>query len=162
MRRASMRRQLEIAGGLFLWQDRVSILDRGKTMNGETQFLAAVPVLASLDIQRSVDFFANKLGFGIVYAAQDAYGIVSKGEVSIHFLACNDPRIPLATGCRVGVANIESLYTHCSKEGIVHPDWQLKTTEWGNREFAILEADKNLVTFFEPAGQGQDRSCGLN
>jgi hypothetical protein len=35
---------------LFLWQYATSIHATGKTMNGETQFLAAVPVLASLDI----------------------------------------------------------------------------------------------------------------
>jgi catechol 2,3-dioxygenase-like lactoylglutathione lyase family enzyme len=120
-------------------------------MNGETQFLAAVPVLASLDIQRSVDFFASKLGFTIVYAAQNGYGIVSRGHVSIHFWACSDAHIPLATGCRIHVTNIESLYACCSEEGIVHPNGLLKTTEWGNREFAILEADNNLVTFHEPA-----------
>ncbi|MDB5918932.1 MAG: putative bleomycin resistance protein [Massilia sp.] len=119
-------------------------------MNDETQFLAAVPVLASLDIRRSVDFFASKLGFTVVYAVQDVYGIVSRGNVSIHFWACSDPQIPSATGCRVGVANIEALYARCSRQGIVHPNAALKTTEWGSREFAILEADNNLVTFFEP------------
>jgi hypothetical protein len=86
-----------------------------------------------------------------VYAVQDGYGIVSRGQVSIHFRACSDPQIPSATGCRVYVANIESLYAHCSKEEIVHPNSPLKTTGWGNREFAILEADNNLVTFYEAA-----------
>ena len=118
-------------------------------MNDDTQFLAAVPVLASLDIRRSVDFFASKLGFTVVYAAQDVYGIVSRGAVSIHFWACSDPAIPSATGCRVGVTNIDALYARCSEQAIVHPNAALKTTEWGSREFAIIDADSNLVTFFE-------------
>lgn len=115
----------------------------------DTDFVAAIPVLASLDIQRSVDFFASKLGFTIHYASQGEYGIVSRGNVNIHFWACNDPTIASATGCRVSVLNIESLYAHCTSEEIVHPNAPLHTTPW-NREFAILEPDNNLVTFFEP------------
>lgn len=85
-------------------------------MNGDIEFVSAVPVLASLDIQRSVDFFAAKLGFTIRYAAQGEYGIVSRECVNIHFWACSDPQIPSATGCRIGVRNIESLYNHCANK----------------------------------------------
>jgi catechol 2,3-dioxygenase-like lactoylglutathione lyase family enzyme len=117
----------------------------------DTDFVAAVPVLASLDIQRSVDFFANRLGFTVRYASHGEYGIVARGDVTIHFWACNDPAIPSVTGCRVRVRNIDPLYVHCTRERIVHPNGLLKTTPW-NREFAILDPDKNLVTFFEPFG----------
>jgi catechol 2,3-dioxygenase-like lactoylglutathione lyase family enzyme len=120
-------------------------------MNVDTEFVAAVPVLASLDIQRSVDFFASKLGFTVHYASQGEYGIVSRGGVHIHFWACSDPAIASATGCRVGVVNIESLYAHCVAEQIVHPNGALHGTPWGNQEFAIIDTDHNLVTFFEPA-----------
>jgi catechol 2,3-dioxygenase-like lactoylglutathione lyase family enzyme len=115
----------------------------------DTDFVPAVPVLASLDIQRSVDFFASKLGFTVIYASHGEYGIVARGNINIHFWACNDPTIAAATGCRVNVRNIESLYAHCTREEIVHPNASLQTTPW-NREFAILDPDKNLVTFFEP------------
>lgn len=122
-------------------------------MNGDVGFVAAVPVLASLDIQRSVDFFASKLGFTIVYACPGEYGIVSRGAVNIHFWACDDRQIAEATGCRVSVANIRSLYAHCTGEGIVHPNSALSTTPWGNMEFAVLDPDGNLVTFVEKAGE---------
>lgn len=120
-------------------------------MNSAIELVAAVPVLASLDIQRSVDFFASRLGFTIHYASQGEYGIVSRGGVHIHFWACSDPMIPAATGCRVGVVNIEALNAHCVLEGIVHPNGALHATPWGNQEFAIIDPDHNLVTFFEPA-----------
>lgn len=119
-------------------------------MSGPIEFVAAIPVLASLDIRRSVDFFAARLGFTIDYAAQGEYGIVSRGAVQLHFWACSDPAIPSATGCRVGVANIDALYAHCLGEKIVHPNGPLHTTPWGRQEFAILDPDNNLVTFFEP------------
>jgi hypothetical protein len=121
-------------------------------MNTDITFVAAVPVLASLDIQRSVEFFASKLDFTICYLSQGAYGIVSRGNVHIHFWACSDRGIAEATGCRLSVLNIESLYAHCSSQEIVHPNAPLKTTPWGNREFAILDPDGNLVTFFQPGG----------
>ncbi len=117
----------------------------------DTDFVAAIPVLASLDVQRSVDFFASKLGFTIHYASQGTYGIVARGKVHIHFWACNEWQIAEATGCRVSVLNIESLYAHCTSQQIVHPNAPLNTTPWGNKEFAILDPDGNLVTFFEPA-----------
>jgi catechol 2,3-dioxygenase-like lactoylglutathione lyase family enzyme len=115
----------------------------------DTDFVSAVPVLPSLDIQSSVDFFASRLGFAVHYASPGQYGIVARGDVVIHFWACDDPDLPGASGCRVSVRNIESIYAHCTREQIVHPNGALKTTPW-NREFAILDPDHNLVTFFEP------------
>lgn len=119
-------------------------------MSETIEFVAAVPVLASLDIRRSVDFFADRLGCTVVYAAQGEYGIVSHGAVEIHFWGCSDAAIPAATGCRVGVVNIAALYDQCVREKIVHPNGALHVTPWGKREFAILDPDHNLVTFFEP------------
>ena len=115
----------------------------------DTDFVVAIPVLASLDIQRSVDFFAARLGFAIIYASQGEYGIVSRGPVSIHFWACSDAAIPKATGCRIQVRNIDSLHAHCRSEGITHPNAPLHDTPW-NTEFAILDPDGNLVTFYAP------------
>ncbi|PUA17186.1 VOC family protein [Glaciimonas sp. PCH181] len=120
-------------------------------MNSVIDFVAAVPVLASLNIQRSVNFFVSKLGFDAHYVSQGEYGIVSRGNVKIHFWACTDKRISEATGCRVNIRNIKSLYAQCSSQEIVHPNAPLKTTPWGSTEFAILDPDGNLVTFFELA-----------
>jgi hypothetical protein len=121
-------------------------------MNSEIGFIAAVPVLASLDIERSVAFFASKLDFTIVYAQPGGYGIVARGAVHIHFWNCEDRRIAEATGCRIQIQQIDALYARCVDEGIVHPNGALKTTQWGNQEFAILDPDSNLVTFFEAVG----------
>lgn len=114
-----------------------------------TQFIAATPVLASLDIERSVEFFSSKLGFTKVHAAQAEYGIVSNGPVQIHFWACNDRKIAEATGCRVQVQGIEGLHAQCESHAIVHPNAPLASKPWGTREFAILDPDGNLVTFYE-------------
>lgn len=118
-------------------------------METQTQFIAAVPVLASLDIERSVAFFSSRLGFSKVYAAQGEYGIVASGPVQIHFWACKDRQIAEATSCRVQVLGIEQLYARCVEHAIVHPKARLGSTPWGTQEFAIVDPDGNLVTFFE-------------
>ena len=115
------------------------------------EFIIATPVLASLDIERSVEFFCSKLGFANIHLEQGNYGIVSSGSVSIHFWACADRRIAEATGCRVGVQGIDALYAQCSRHKIVHPSAPLAKAPWGNQEFAILDPDGNLITFYQPA-----------
>ncbi|MFC3533600.1 bleomycin resistance protein [Vogesella facilis] len=120
-------------------------------MSESVQFVDATPVLASLNILRSIDFFVSALGFTAVYAAQGEYGIVRNGAVSIHFWACADASIPKATGCRLQVRAIAQLYQRCSSLGIVHPNAPLAVKPWGNSEFAILDPDGNLVTFYEAA-----------
>ncbi len=121
-------------------------------MSESVQFINATPVLASLDIRRSVGFFVSKLGFAEVYAVQGEYGIVSNGSVGIHFWACSDSSIPKATSCRIEVKAVGQLYQHCKLLGIVHPNAPLEAKPWGNNEFAILDPDGNLVTFYESSG----------
>ena len=118
-------------------------------MSSPIKFISAVPVLASLDIERSAEFFASKLGFGKVHVVQGEYGIVSNGPVEIHFWACADQRISEATGCRVQVQAIEALHAQCEKQAIVHPNAPFARKPWGTKEFAILDPDGNLVTFYE-------------
>ncbi|MBL8448082.1 MAG: VOC family protein [Zoogloeaceae bacterium] len=114
-----------------------------------TAFISATPVLASLDIQRSVEFFATRLRFTVLHAEQGVYGIVGQGGVHVHFWACADRRIAEATSCRLRVTGIAELYAQCREHGIVHPRAALADTPWGSREFAILDPDGNLVTFHE-------------
>ena len=45
------------------------------------RYLSATPVLASLDIQRSVDFYVRTLGATAVHAQAGSYGIVALGDV---------------------------------------------------------------------------------
>lgn len=124
-------------------------------MDLQLQMLSATPILASLDMQRTMDFYVNRLGFRQVYAEQGVYGIVTHGKVHLHFWACNDPRIPEATACRIAVSEIDVLYSHCLQEGIVHPNAALTEKPWGTREFAILDIDGNCVTFHQSTDLSQ-------
>jgi len=124
-------------------------------MSAETFFISATPVLASLDIERSVDFFCSQLGFTPVHVQQGVYGVVAHGEVDLHFWACADRKIAEATSCRFQVEGVEALHAKCVGLSIVHPNAPLQGKPWGAREFSVLDPDGNLVTFSEPGRAAQ-------
>jgi hypothetical protein len=111
---------------------------------------AAIPKLASLDIERSLGFF-ERLGFARKASFPD-YGIAERDGVEIHLWLCSDPRIPNETGCRIVVEGIQSLFEAYSAQGVIHPNGHLSHKPWGVHEFSILDADGNLLTFEEAAG----------
>ena len=113
------------------------------------RLIAAIPKLASLNIERSLTFF-ERLGFTRLHTSDD-YGVARRDSVSVHFWLCSDPRTPKETGCRISVKAIGELFETYSKLGVVHPNGQLESKPWGMREFSILDADGNLVTFNEAA-----------
>lgn len=113
------------------------------------RLLAAIPKLASLDIERSVSFFES-LGFRR-HGDYPDYGIVERDGVQIHYWLCSDARIPKETACRITVEGIEALYGTYAAHGVIHPNGALATKPWGVREFSILDPDGNLVTFQQPA-----------
>ena len=112
-----------------------------------SRLTAAVPKLASLDIERSLAFF-ERLGFKRLHTSRE-YGVARRDSVSVHFWLCSDPRTPTETGCRISVEGIDELFATYSSLGIIHPNGQLESKPWGSREFSILDADGNLITFNE-------------
>lgn len=117
------------------------------THDPASRLLAAVPKLASLDIERSLAFF-ERLGFERLHASPE-YGVARRDAVFLHFWRCSDPRTPRETGCRISVRGVGRLYADFSALGIIHPDGGLEAKPWGTREFSILDGDGNLVTFCE-------------
>ena len=113
------------------------------------RLLAAIPKLASLDIERSLVFF-ERLGFKRTGAYSD-YGMIERDGVQIHFWLCQDPRIPSETACRVAVEGIEQLFEAFSEMGVIHPNGRLEAKPWGVSEFSVLDPDGNLITFQQPA-----------
>jgi catechol 2,3-dioxygenase-like lactoylglutathione lyase family enzyme len=114
--------------------------------------IAAAPVLASLDIERTVSFFCAKLGFERLYLDPGVWGIVARDSVQVHFWACSDRQIAENTSCRIYVRGIEELFGQIDPLGIVHPNAPLERKPWGSHEFGVLDPDGNLITFAEREG----------
>ena len=110
---------------------------------------SAAPVLASLDIERSISFFCSRLGFAQVYFEPNVWGIVSRDAVQIHFWPCVERHISENTSCRVYVEGVDELFAEFQSQGVIHPNAPLETKPWGSREFGVLDPDGNLITFAE-------------
>jgi catechol 2,3-dioxygenase-like lactoylglutathione lyase family enzyme len=106
--------------------------------------LKTAPVLASLDIDKSVLFYTSKLGFKST-SHDPGYGIVVRDEIVIHFWKCNDKVFPENTSCYVYVQQVDQLYHEMQSAGVIHPHGALEDKPWGMREFAILDEDGNLI-----------------
>tara|TARA_R100000005_G_scaffold96605_1_gene85054 strand:+ start:1227 stop:1610 length:384 start_codon:yes stop_codon:yes gene_type:complete len=118
----------------------------------DAALVAATPVLASLDIRKTVDFYTSKLGFTEIYAAANEYAVTLRDRIELHFWYCTDPGIPKMTSCRIEVDGIDALYEKCQREGVVHPNAPLHETPWGTREFSILDEDGNCIAFHQRQG----------
>jgi hypothetical protein len=110
---------------------------------------STIPKLPATSIARSIEFYET-LGFSQLLAYPD-YGIVERDDVQIHLWRCANPEIARSSGCRVVVEGVAELYARYSSLNLIHPNGALETKPWGWREFSVLDADGNLLTFAERA-----------
>ncbi len=116
------------------------------------RIIQAVPVLPSLDIQGSVDFFVEKLGFEAPFTHGDPkqYGGVERDGVRVHFITVQDKMVCEWTVCRIYVENIDDIYAEAQAAGVVHPNGPLTEQDWGERDFGVLDHCGVLIYFAEP------------
>ncbi len=118
-----------------------------------TEFLAATPAFAVSDIERSVAFFEHSLGFDAV-VVETGFALLRRDSVALSlWLADGSARgaereLAGTVSCRIEVSEVDDWFEHCSAVGCVHPNGHLRDTEWGTREFAVLDPDCNLVSFW--------------
>lgn len=128
-------------------------------------FSAAVPVLPVRDTRAASAFYHERLGFSVAHV-DDGYAIMSRDGVEIHLWAAKDESwksrqgaTPVVTGaetfiagtasCRMRVDPIEPLCEAYRAAGALHPNGALTDKPYGLREFAVLDLDGNLITFFK-------------
>lgn len=128
--------------------------------------IQAIPAQPVTDIERSVAFYRDVLGFPSRYQ-EDGFAIVVRDGVEISLWLSNDEswrtratgKSPVCTGaesfiagtasCRVQVDGVLELFASVQPSGAVHPNGGLRDTPYGTREFSVRDPDGNLVTFFE-------------
>lgn len=106
------------------------------------------PVLASLDIFKTVEFYEKKLGFKTSWKDEN-YAIMLRDEIGIHFWRCDDKIFPENTSCYIEVLDVDKLYIEFEKVDVIHPNGKIEDKTWGMREFAILDLYGNLIKFGE-------------
>ncbi|MFC3230541.1 bleomycin resistance protein [Marinibaculum pumilum] len=132
----------------------------------ESRMTAAIPVLPVRETEAAAAFYAEKLGFRVGHI-DPGYAILVRDGVQVHLWAATDEDWrrrdggrPVQSGaesflagtasCRIATEGIAALHDACRQSGIVHPNGALADKPHGLREFAVLDPDGNLVTFFQP------------
>lgn len=116
-------------------------------MSDPIQFQHAAPVLASLDLDATVKFYTEKLGFKQDFIYPTYLGM-SRGGMELHFWLCTDKYIAENTSCYVFVASgVDELYAEYTASGVIHPNGTMSEQSYGLRDFAILDGDGNMIRF---------------
>jgi hypothetical protein len=107
------------------------------------------PKLPMRDKALAKEFYINKLGFQQFGNDFDGYLMVQKDNIQIHFFEFKDLDPKENYGqVYIRTNDIEELYQSMLDKNVsIHPEGHLQTRPWGQREFALLDPDNNLLTF---------------
>lgn len=108
------------------------------------------PKLPMRNKTETKNFYINLLNFEEINDYGD-YLLLKKDEVEIHFFEFKELNPPENYGMiYFRVSKIEELYKTFIENGVsIHPNGNLETKHWQQKEFSILDPDCNLLTFGE-------------
>lgn len=114
-------------------------------MSEKGELHQAAPILPCRDIEKSISFYEQQLGFKTVFKYDDYVGL-ARDSVSIHLFKFDDLN-PLENYgmCYIYVTNIAILFEEYQAKGVIHPNAPLEAKSWGMQEFAVLDPDNNLI-----------------
>ncbi len=99
------------------------------------------------------DYYVNQLGFELFgNNTYDDYLMVCKDHIQLHFFIFKelDPTENYGQ-VYIRTTGIDQWYEWLVKNKVaIHPNGHLTDKPWGQREFALLDPDHNLLTFGEP------------
>jgi catechol 2,3-dioxygenase-like lactoylglutathione lyase family enzyme len=109
---------------------------------------STIPVLASLDLNETVTFYTERLGF-TKRMHLDNYVIVSRDGAEIHFWPCDERHIAENTSCYVRVADTQLLFEEFKSRGLSLEPPEVRP--WGMKELYVIDPHGNLLKFGESA-----------
>ncbi len=129
------------------------------------RMLSTIPAFPVADMDKSMAFYCDKLGFTPGYR-EAGFAIICRDHAELHLWLASDESWrtrkhwqPIVSGaesfiagtasCRIGIEGIDELHSTLQPLGIIHPNGPLADKWYGLREFAVLDPDNNLITFFE-------------
>lgn len=129
---------------------------------------SAIPALPVRDMGAAVDFYRARFGFDVPHRTS-GFAVLVRDDVTLHLWAAADEawrsredlgHQPVCSGaesflagtasCRIEVADVDALFAELQPHGVLHRVSRdgVSATDFGTREFATLDADGNLLTFF--------------
>lgn len=103
-----------------------------------------IPVLASLNIEESRQFYGDKLGFST--EAFGDYLIARRDRMEIHFWLTDNPVHPRNTSCYIRGGQIVALYAEYRDKGVERLS-EFTVRPWNMKEFHIHDPHGNLLRF---------------
>lgn len=93
-------------------------------------------------------FYIGKLGFTEISDYGD-YLLIKKDNIEIHFFEFKDLDPKENYGqVYIRTNDIDNLYQSLLDSNVnIHPNAPLQAKPWGQKEFALLDPDNNLLTF---------------
>ena len=127
-----------------------------------------IPAMPVREMPSAVAFYRDRLGFEVLH--QDGgFAVLSRDEAVVHLWEASDESWrgeivadkPVRSGAesfiagtasfRVQVTGVDDLYSEMRAADVLHPVSRdgVDDTDFGTREFATLDPNGNLITFFE-------------
>ena len=104
-----------------------------------------IPILASLDIGETRDFYVGRLGFTEGYRSPD-YLIVKRDAMELHFWRTDNRAFPENTACYIRGGQVPALYEEFKARGVEKlSDFAVRP--WDMKEFYIHDPHGNLLKF---------------
>ncbi len=106
------------------------------------------PKLPMRDQSITRQYYVNQLGFQQI-GEYEGYLMVRKEEIEIHFFEFRalNPKENYGQ-IYIRTDDIEGLYQSLLDQKVpIHPNGALESKPWGQKEFALLDPDSNLLTF---------------
>lgn len=137
--------------------------DRPAPQLGQT-----IPALPVRDAAAAVAFYRDRLGFAVQHH-DEGFAVLARDEAVLHLWQAGDEswrergslERPVRSGaesfiagtasCRIRVAGVDELFRELAAQDVLHPVAKdgVSDTDFGSREFATLDLDGNLLTFFQ-------------
>ncbi len=120
------------------------------------------------DVRAAAAHYRDRFGFEAPHET-DGFAVLVRDDAVLHIWGVTDEswrtrgdlaRQPICSGaesfiagtasCRIEVADVDALFEELQQAGVLHPSVQgrVAATDFGTREFATLDLDGNLLTFF--------------
>lgn len=126
---------------------------------------STIPTFQIRNMERSMPFYLDVLGFSLLHH-DGGFAIFGRDDIELHLGQADDESWrnrrdgnPVRSGsesflagtasCRIGMKGVDEYYPLLVAHEVIHPNGKIRNTEWGTREFAVLDPDNNLITFFE-------------
>lgn len=107
-----------------------------------SRLLEAIPVLPSLNVQKSLDFWKDKMGFETWgWENPPTYGGAGRDGIEVHYFPTDRKEVCTWTSCRITVDDLTELHEKAQTADVIHPKGGLADQPWGYREFTLLDPD---------------------